>query len=237
MKIGMVGGIGPESTVDYYKRLIELYQKDTHHGNYPEIMINSINMTAMLQLVADKKWEELTAMISDAVTSLQRAGADFAFIASNTPHIVFEQVKLISPIPLISIVEAARLAAQKLELNKICLLGTLFTMQSSYYQKEFDGSGIAIIVPNEKEQQYIQQKLFSEIEQGIFLDDTRNGLLSIVKRLIQEEAIDGVILGCTELPLILTQSEYGIPFLNTTEIHVSRVIEKYKELAVNEFMG
>ncbi|MEA4932788.1 MAG: amino acid racemase [Lawsonibacter sp.] len=232
MKIGMVGGIGPESTVDYYKRLIELCQKDTHHGNYPEIMINSINMTSMLQLVADKKWDELTAMLTDAVNSLQRAGADFAFIASNTPHIVFEEVKLISPIPLISIVEAVRLAAQKLGLKKICLLGTLFTMQSSYYQTQFDGSGIAIIVPNEKEQQYIQQKLFSEIEHGVFLDDTRNGLLSIVKRLIQEEAIDGVILGCTELPLILTQSKYGIPFLNTTEIHVSRVIETYKELAV-----
>lgn len=104
-------------------------------------------------------------------------------------------------------------------------------MQSSYYQAEFDGSGITIIVPSEEEQQYIQQKLFSEIEQGIFLESTRNGLLSIVKRLIHEEAIDGVILGCTELPLILTQSEYGIPFLNTTEIHVSRIIEKYKELA------
>lgn len=231
MKIGMVGGIGPESTVDYYKRLIELFQKDINHGNYPEIIINSINMTSMLQLVADKKWGELTAMLTDAINSIQRAGADFAFIASNTPHIVFEDVKRTSPIPLISIVEAARMTAQKLGMKKICLLGTLFTMQSNYYQAEFDGSGITIIVPSEEEQQYIQQKLFSEIEQGIFLESTRTGLLSIVKRLIHEEAIDGVILGCTELPLILTQSEYGIPFLNTTEIHVSRIIEKYKELA------
>lgn len=231
MKIGMVGGIGPESTVDYYKRLIELFQKDINHGNYPEIIISSINMTSMLQLVADRKWGELTAMLTDAVNSIQRAGADFAFIASNTPHVVFENVKRASPIPLISIVEAARMTAQKLGLKKVCLLGTLFTMQSSFYQTEFDGSGITITVPNEKEQQYIQQKLFSEIEQGIFLEGTRNGLLSIVERLIHEEAIDGVILGCTELPLILTRSEYGIPFLNTTEIHVSRIIEKYKELA------
>lgn len=231
MKIGMVGGIGPESTVDYYKRLIELFKKDINHGNYPEIIINSINMTSMLQLVADKKWGELTAMLTDAINSIKRAGADFAFIASNTPHIVFEDVKRTSPIPLISIVEAARMTAQKLGMKKICLLGTLFTMQSNYYQAEFDGSGITIIVPSEEEQQYIQQKLFSEIEQGIFLESTRTGLLSIVKRLIHEEAIDGVILGCTELPLILTQSEYGIPFLNTTEIHVSRIIERYKELA------
>lgn len=231
MKIGIVGGIGPESTVDYYKRLIELYQTDIHHGNYPEIVINSINMTSMLQLVADRKWGELTAMLTDAVNSLQRAGADLAFIASNTPHVVFEDVKRASPIPLISIVEATRMTAQKLGLKKLCLLGTLFTMQSSFYQTEFDRSGITIIVPNEKEQQYIQQKLFSEIEQGIFLEGTRNGLLSIIERLIREEAIDGAILGCTELPLILTQSEYGIPFLNTTEIHANRIFEKYKELA------
>ncbi len=103
-------------------------------------------------------------------------------------------------------------------------------MQSRYYQTEFERSGIAVAVPNETEQQYIQQKLFSEIERGIFLEDTRNGLLIIVKRLITDELVDGVILGCTELPLILTKGEYGSPFLNKTEIHVQRVFEKYMEL-------
>ena len=104
-------------------------------------------------------------------------------------------------------------------------------MQSSYYQAEFDKSGIAMVVPNEEEQRYIQQKLFSEIEHGVFLEETRNGLLKIVKRLINDESIDGVVLGCTELPLILTKSEYGIPFLNTTEIHAQRIFEKYVELS------
>lgn len=121
MKIGMVGGIGPESTVDYYKQLIELFQKDINHGNYPEIIINSINMTSMLQLVADKKWGELTAMLTDAINTLQRAGADFAFIASNTPHIVFKDIKYTSPIPLISIVEATKMAVQNLGIKKSAL--------------------------------------------------------------------------------------------------------------------
>ncbi len=229
MKIGMIGGIGPESTIDYYKQLIELYQKNISSLNYPEVIINSINMTAMLQLQSDENWDGLTGMLTGAVNSLYRAGADFAFIASNTPHIVFNKVKQKSPIPLVSIVEAAKIKAQNLGLKKIGLLGTLFTMQSNFYQTEFDKSGIVLIVPNEEEQQYIQNKLFSEIEHGVFLEKTRNGLLKIIQRLITDKSIDGVILGCTELPLILTRSEYGIPFLNTTEIHVHRIFEKYME--------
>jgi aspartate racemase len=233
MKIGMIGGIGPESTVDYYQRLIKLYQKNISGDDYPEIIINSINMTAMLKFVSGEDWESLISMLADALRALHNAGADLAFIASNTPHIVFEQVRRASPIPLISIVDATRMEAEKLGLKKVGLLGTLFTMQSIYYQAEFDKSGIAMVVPNEAEQQYIQQKLFSEIENGVFLEETQNGLLKIVKRLIDDTAIDGVILGCTELPIILTKDEYGIPFLNTTKIHVHRIFKKYMELSRN----
>jgi len=231
LKIGMIGGIGPESTVDYYQRLIKLYQKNIDGDDYPEVIINSINMTAMLKFVSGKDWDGLTGMLSDAVHLLYNAGADLAFIASNTPHVVFEEVRRAAPIPLISILEATRMEAEKLGLKKVGLLGTLFTMQSSYYQAEFNNSGIAVVVPDEAEKQYIQQKLFSEIEHGVFLNETRNGLLKIVKRLITDESIDGVVLGCTELPLILTKSEYGVPFLNTTEIHAQRIFEKYIELS------
>jgi len=231
MKIGMIGGIGPESTVDYYQRLIKLYQINISGDDYPEIIINSINMTAMLKFVSGQDWDGLINMLADAVQSLYKAGADLAFIASNTPHMVFEQVRKTSPIPLVSIVEAARIEAEKLGLKKVGLLGTLFTMQASYYQAEINNSGIAVVVPNNGEQQYIQHKLFSEIERGIFLEETRNGLLEIVKRLISDESIDGIILGCTELPLILTKDEYGIPFVNTTAIHAQRIFEKYAELS------
>ncbi|MGE4485085.1 MAG: aspartate/glutamate racemase family protein [Oscillospiraceae bacterium] len=231
MKIGMIGGIGPESTVDYYQRIIKLYQKNISGDDYPEIEINSVNMTAMLKFVADKDWDGLTGMLTDAVNSLRKAGADFAFMASNTPHIVFERVRRASPIPLVSIVEAAGRETETLNLKKVGMLGTIFTMQSSYYQAEFDKRGIAVAVPNEEEQRYIQQKLFSEIERGVFLEHTRAGLLKIIKRLIDDAAIEGVVLGCTELPLILTGDEYGIPFLNTTEIHVRRIFEKYAEIS------
>ena len=229
MKIGMVGGIGPESTIDYYQRLIKMYQKHISFDDYPEIIINSINMTAMLELVSEKRWDALTDMLVQELNSLYKAGVKLAFIGSNTPHIVFQRVMMKSPVALVSIVEAARVEAEKLGLKKVGLLGTQFTMQSSFYQSDFAQSAIDVVVPSEEEQKYIQQKLFSEIEQGIFLEDTKNGLLKIVKRLIADESIDGVILGCTELPLILTKDEYGIPFLNTTETHVQMIIEKYME--------
>ncbi len=225
-KIGMIGGVGPESTVDYYQRMIQLYRQKVSDDSYPEIIINSIDMTAMLKMIADKDFDGLIDLLTNGVNSLYQAGADFGFISSNTPHIVFEQVQKQSSIPLISIVEATRKSAETLNLKKIGLLGTLFTMQSSFYQAEFDQSGILLVTPSEKEQQYIHQKLMTEIEQGVFLDSTREDLLKIVKRMLVEDSIDGVILGCTELPLILTKDEFGIPFLNTTKIHVESIIDE-----------
>jgi aspartate racemase len=231
MKIGMVGGIGPESTADYYRRLIALYRQEIGGDDYPEIVIDSINMTAMLRRVAAQSWDTLASMLSESVAALHRAGAGLAFIASNTPHIVFEQVRKDSPVPLVSIVEAARSEAERRGVKRIGLLGTLLTMESGYYQAELEKSGIEAAVPNKAERRYIEEKLFSEIEQGVFLNKTRAGLLKIVKRLIDKERIDGVILGCTELPLILTRDEFGIPFLNTTQIHVRRVLDAYVQMS------
>jgi aspartate racemase len=226
-KIGMIGGTGPESTVDYYKRLINLYQQKTNEESYPEIVITSIDMTAMLKLVEEKSWDALVKMLSDEAAALSRAGATFAFLAANTPHIVFERVQKQSPIPLVSIVEATRRRAESLGLKKLGLTGTYFTMQSRYYQDEFDKSKISLVLPTQEEQQYIRDKLMGEIEKGVLLDSTRDGLLKIAKRMVIEDSIQGLILGCTELPLILTKDEYGIPFLNTTEIHVESIMDKY----------
>ena len=227
MKMGMIGGIGPESTVDYYQQIITLCHGQMPDSGYPEIIISSINMTSMLKLLAENRLDELTEMLLSEIDLLADAGADFAFIASNTPHIVFNELCQVSPIPLVSIVEAVRRQAESMSLKKAGLLGTAFTMKSRLYQDEFDKSGIRVVVPKDREQDYIEEKLFTEIENGIFLEETREGLLRVIKRMLDEDLIDSVILGCTELPLILTSDEYGIPFLNTTKIHVSEIVSKY----------
>jgi len=222
----MIGGLGPESTLDYYWMLIETYREKIDSSSYPEIIIYSLDINKLLDMVAEEQWDELVEWLSNAVKALSHAGADFAFISANTPHIVFDRVKERSPIPLISIIEEAGNKTLSLGIEKVGLLGTLFTMQNTFYQEVFSKKGIDVVVPNKEEQHYIHNKLMTEIEIGIFKDETRAGLLKIIERLKNEEGIEGVILGCTELPLILTESEFDIPFINPTVSHVESILEQ-----------
>jgi aspartate racemase len=224
-KIGIVGGLGPESTVDYYKEIISAFNTRYKKLAYPEMVIYSANINKLLEFVNSEKWSEFADWLGEKVTSVCRAGADFAAIASNTPHIVFDEVNKKSPIPLLSIVEETCDAAKKLELKRIGLMGTRLTMEADFYKKPFRDKGMQIIIPSKLERELIQESLFSEIELGIFKDSTRDELLGIVKRMIDEDRIDSLILGCTELPLILTESKYGIPFLNTTAIHCESIVK------------
>jgi aspartate racemase len=223
-KIGMIGGFGPESTLDYYRLMIDRYRRLKGEESLPEIFIYSMDIYILLELVGQKRWDELTGYLLKGIDSLERAGADFGFIAANTPHLVFDRLERLSPIPLISIVEETRKKTKEIGLQKAGLLGTSFMMQSGFFQEVFADDNISIVVPREEEQDYIQHKLMTEIELGKFDETTRQELLTIVKRMIVEDSIQGLIIGCTELPLILTKDEFGIPFLNTTKIHVDSVI-------------
>lgn len=222
--IGIIGGIGPESTVDYYKEIIAAFNTKYVDLAYPEIIVYSANLNELMKFIEAKDWPKLSGWLLEKISSIYHAGAELAAIASNTPHIVFDEIKSKSPIPLLSIVEATCSKAQKMGLKKIGLMGTKLTMEAEFYKKPFISEGISVVIPSEAEQQLIHQKLFSEIELGIFRDSTKEELLAIVKRMVDEESIDSLILGCTELPLILTESKYDIPFLNTTAIHCESII-------------
>ncbi|MDR3587128.1 MAG: amino acid racemase [Desulfosporosinus sp.] len=220
----MIGGFGPESTLDYYRLIIDQYHQQQGEGSLPESIIYSMDMYTLLTLVEQKRWDDVTEFLLKGVNALHRSGADFGIISANTPHIVYDRLKSLSPITLISIVEETSKKAKEIGLQRVGLLGTNFTMRASFFQKVFANDNIAIVVPSEKEQDFIQHKLMTEIELGRFLEETREGLLSIVKRMVDEDLIEGVILGCTELPLILTKDEFDIPFLNTAKIHVESAI-------------
>ncbi|MGV1101001.1 aspartate/glutamate racemase family protein [Thiovibrio sp. JS02] len=222
--IGIIGGIGPESTVAYYREIIAAFNTRHRALAYPEIIVYSANLNQLLEVIETGDRQRLSAWLLEKIAAIHRAGAEFAAIASNTPHIVFDAIKARSPIPLLSIVEATRGRAKEMGLKKIGLLGTRLTMESDFYQKSFLAEGMAVVVPSEEERQTIQQKIFSEIELGIFKDSTREELLAIAKRMADEDGIDSLILGCTELPLILPESGHGIPFLNTTAIHCERIV-------------
>lgn len=223
--IGIIGGLGPESTVDYYKGIIKTFQDTYTDHAYPEIVVYSADVNKLLELVEAEEWEKLVDWLVARVQSVHSAGADFAVIGANTAHIVFDEVEIRSPIPMLSIISETCRCAESLGLKRPGLLGTRFTMKSDFFQKPFYKKGITVVAPDEGDQKYIHDKLMTEIELGIIKDSTREGLLDIVKKMIEQESIDSVILGCTELPLILDRDEFGISFLNTTLIHVKSIVE------------
>ena len=221
----MIGGVGPESTVDYYQRIVALYRERNPDGSYPLLIINSVDLTKGRALIDANDRSGLTKYLVEEIQKLVKAGADFGLIAANTPHIVFNEVARESPIPLISIVEATCAAAKARALKKLGLFGTRYTMQAKFFPDVFSKEGIALIVPEPADQDYIHEKYFDELVVGKFLPETRAGLLAIVDRLKAKIDIDAVILAGTELPLILRDAAHnGIPLLDTTKIHVEAAV-------------
>src|SRR6266853_5938020 len=177
--LGIIGGLGPESTVDYYQRIIALCRERTRDGSYPEFIIASVNLQKGLNFMEAGDLAGMADYLVEAIGKLARAGADFGLISANTPHIVFDDVAAKSPIPLISIVEATCAAAKARNLKRLALFGTRYTMQANFYQKVFAREGIELVVPELKDQDYIHEKYFAELVPGIFLPETRENLLAI----------------------------------------------------------
>ena len=228
--LGIIGGLGPESTIDYYGKIIALYRQRTGDGSYPQFIINSINLKKGLDFMDANNLPGMADYLVEEIGKLILAGATFGLISANTPHIVFDEVASRSSIPLISIVEATCTAVKAKKLKRLALFGTHYTMQATFYPKVFSREGIELLLPGPDDQTYIHDKYLNELVSGKFLPATRAGLLAIVDRLKRASDIDGVILAGTELPLILRDSEHnGIPLLDTTEIHC--------EAAVNEMLS
>ena len=223
--LGIIGGLGPESTVDYYQRIVALYRERTGDGSYPEFIITSVDLKKGLDFMDANDLTGMADYLLQGVGKLARAGANFGLISANTPHIVFGELESGSPIPLISIVEATCAAAKARKLKRLALFGTRYTMQGIFYPKVFSREGIDLVAPDAKDQEYIHDKYLNELVPGRFLAETRAGLLAIVDRLKAKSDIDGVILAGTELPLILRDADHkGIPLLDTTKIHCQAAV-------------
>jgi aspartate racemase len=234
-RIGIIGGLGPESTAEYYKEIINAFKNESNDLNYPEIIINSINMSQFLGLMKLKKYNEVTALLLEKIEALKLAGAEFVAISANTPHLLFDQLQELSTIPLLSIVEATCEEAVQQGLKRTGLFGTGFTMNASFYSYVFTKQGIEVVIPDKKDRELINNKLFDEIEVGTFNDSTRNQLIAIIEKMVHEQQIDALILGCTELPLILRDNYYaGIPMLDTTKIHVNAIVNYCRDLKYNQ---
>jgi aspartate racemase len=224
--LGIIGGTGPETTIEYYRRLIAFCRERSPEGRAPSLMINSIDSKKLIDLVTANELAQMADYLAAEVERLARAGAGLALIAANTPHLVFDAVQSRSPLPMLSIVTATCEAAATAGLRRLALFGTRFTMQAAFFPEIFKSRQIAIVVPNEAEQAYIHDKYMNELFAGIILPETRERLLEIVQAMKEREGVGGLILGGTELSLILREPKAaGLPVLDTTQIHVEAAAE------------
>ena len=225
-RLGIIGGIGPESTIVYYRSIMEA-GRQRFGGASPPVLINSIDVRTVLRLVEENALAALRDYLVAEIGILARADISLALIAANTPHIVFDEVRQRSPIPLVSIVEATRDAARARGLTRLGLFGTRFTMQGHFYPEVFSKSGIELVCPRDDEQAFIHEKYVGELLKNVFLPETRDGLLKIAEALKKRDGVQGIILAGTELPLLLTgDSAVGLPLLDTTQIHVIAAVKQ-----------
>lgn len=225
--LGIVGGLGPESTIDYYRRLLAEWER-VEPGTAPSLVIDSLDVRKGLGLVE----QDRAGLVEYLLSSLRRlagAGVDFAAMTANTPHIVFDDLAARSPVPLVSIVEVCAREASGRGLRRLALLGTRFTMEGAFYPEVCARFGVTVVPPNEADRTWVHERYIGELLQGDFRDDTRQGFVALVGRLRDEQGVEGVILGGTELPLLLPSPVIaGLPALDTTALHVSALVERLR---------
>ncbi len=225
---GIVGGLGPESTIDYYRRIIEAWERE-RPSSLPSIVIDSLDVWRALGLVE----RDRAGLAEYLLTSLRRlagAGADFIAISANTPHIVFDDLAARSPVPLLSIVEVCAEEAKRRGLGRLALLGTRFTMEAPFYPAVCSRHGVGVVTPGEAERLWVHERYVGELLKGDFRDETRQQMVALVARLRDREHIDGVILAGTELPLLLGAPVIAdVPALDTTALHVAAIVKRLRE--------
>jgi aspartate racemase len=224
-KLGIIGGIGPETTMSYYDDIIRGYQQQVDSvQRLPKIVINSINMYRMFSMLEREDYDGVASYLAEAVRQLQRAGADFALMCGNTPHIVFDRIQEQVDIPLLSIVSPTLEAARSQGLNSLGLLGTKFTMQQDFFAAPLREAGIRVATPSAEEQNFIHRKIVDELENGIVLEQTKQEMIRLISSMIGRNNLDGIILGCTELPLLLHAEDVPIAVLDIAALHIRQAI-------------
>lgn len=226
--VGIIGGLGPESTIDYYRRILEAWAREDP-STAPSIVIDSLDVQRALRLVEHDR----PALIEYLLASLRRlAGArvDFAAMTANTPHIVFDELVARSSVPLVSIVEVCAQEAHRLGLARLALLGTRFTMEAPFYPMVFARYEITVVRPKDADLTWVHDRYVGQLLKGEFRDETRQELTSLVERLRADERVDGVILGGTELPLLFSSPTIAnLPALDTTALHVAAIVRRLRQ--------
>jgi len=186
-------------------------------------------MTEMLDFVAAKNYEKLVDYLSNEINKLISIGADYVALASNTPHLVIDKLAARSSVPLISIVDETCKYAKNMGAKKLLLTGTLFTMQINFYKKAFEKYNIECIVPDDSDKAAIHEIVFPNLEDGLVFEKDKREFLKICNTIIKNENVDGIILGCTELPLLVGKDDFDIEVIDTMDVHIKSIVNKIFE--------
>jgi aspartate racemase len=222
--IGIIGGMTWISTLDYYRLLNEMVNEKLGGVEAAKVLLYSVNFGEIKKLTEAGDWKAMENIIVSAAKKLEQAGADCILIGANTMHKIAGEVQAAVGIPLIHVAEVTAKAISNKQLKKVALLGTRYTMQLDFYRDKLSEEGIATIIPGEEDINYINNAIYSEMSKSLFLPATKARFISIINDLIQQGA-EGIILGCTEIPILIKQEDCRVPVFDTTVIHSRAAVE------------
>jgi aspartate racemase len=223
-RIGILGGMSPESTVEYYRHITRSYTARFGDYGYPEILIYSVSFQPYVDWPEEERWDLVAQGLGEAARKLEAASADFIVIATNTMHLVLDEVRASVGIPVLSLLDAVAEAIQARGLTTVGLLGTRFTMEKTLYQDALARRGITVLVPGPEERAYVDRVIYEELVAGRIRNASRRGFVDIIQDLAERGA-EGVILGCTEIPLLVGEQDAGLPLFDTTAIHAEAALQ------------
>ncbi len=221
--IGILGGMSPESTVAYYEYITRTYTERCGDYAYPQVLIYSVSFQPYVDWPREGRWDLVAEGLSMAARVLGGAGADFVLIATNTMHMVFDEVAATVDIPMLSLLDAVGDAIQKRNMETVGLLGTAFTMQEAFYPKAMAQKGITVLVPDSEDQELVNDIIYGELVAGRIREASRDAFVEIISGL-EARGAEGVILGCTEIPLLVRQADVDVPLFDTTAIHADAAL-------------
>ena len=224
-KIGILGGMSPESTAHYYLNITREYTKQFGDYCFPEIVIYSVLFQEHIDFIKNDDWSSVVESLRNPIKCLENAGVDFICLATNTTHFILDKLKEFTDVPFISIVESTVEEIKKEKCKNVGLLGTAFTMKSDLYKKPLLQNHINVIVPSAEDQKFIHRSIFMEFANHQFKDTTKKRFLSIIGDLV-DKGSEGIILGCTEIPLIIEDKMVEIPLFDTLKIHSLKALKE-----------
>jgi len=223
--VGLVGGMTPESTKVYYDLLIRgARQPDGNPLRNPEILIYSLNLAELVQIQREGDRTAVAEYLADLLERLRLAGAEVGALTANTPHAYLDEIRTKTSLPLVSIVSATRDSVVELGLERPLLLGTRTTMEAEMYPRGFADAGIEIVLPGDDDREFLDDTIYGELALGHVRPEVRQRFMDICARHMEKDNIDSVILGCTELPLVISSDDLSIDVLDTTTIHVDAIL-------------